>query len=139
MKDHIIFNRKEMLFHQYSWMERQIEAVKEDSFVNFNLARDKFNEGIISHYSPDSIHYFRNRFLSDTGKSRLYMALRAKKKRHNDKFHSKVRIEFVVDQETYQKLTDLTKEGAGTNKQTLIRLINKAHSELEQLEHEQDT
>jgi len=106
---------------QESWIRRQIEHSKEDSFINQSLALKEIDEaGIAAFASPYDVDKFRDKHLSESGKRKLSSTLRTFKKRQN-KMLTTQRLDIDISQPAYLALEAITRE----QKVTKIKLIER--------------
>lgn len=110
---------------QESWIRRQVESFKEDSFVNLELARKEIEEaGITAFATPKDIDTFRNKHLSDIGKKKLSSSLRTYKKRNIRRLTTR-RLDIDISLPAYLALEFLVQEQGLTKIQLIERLVLK--------------
>ena len=108
---------------QESWIRRQIDSIKEDSFVDLDKAREEIEKaGIAAFASPDDIDLFREKHLSDIGKTKLSSSLRTHKKRQMRKLTTR-RLDIDISLPAYLALETLVQEQGLTKIQLIERLV----------------
>ena len=110
---------------QESWIQRQINDLKYDSFIDLSTAKQEIeNAGLVAFVDNKSIELFREKHLSKLGKERLSATLRTYKKRENRRLTSK-RLDLDISRSAYIALEALAKQSELTKTQLIEQLILK--------------
>ncbi len=108
---------------QESWINRQIDSFKDDSFIDLELAKSEIEEaGITVFATPKDVEAFRNKHLSKQGMERLSSALRTYKKRNTRRLTTR-RLDIDISLPAYHALETLVRELGITKIQLIERLI----------------
>ncbi|WP_435235284.1 hypothetical protein ACR30L_16190 [Psychromonas sp. PT13] len=110
---------------QESWLRKQVKDLKDDSFIDLDLAREEIeNAGITAFANHAVIDKFREEHLSKRGKDRLSSALRTYKKRENRRLTTR-RLDIDISVEADTALKVMVKESGLTKIEFLEQLILK--------------
>lgn len=108
---------------QESWINRQIDSFKDDSFIDLELAKSEIEEaGITAFATPKDVEAFRNKHLSKLGMERLSSALRTYKKRSARRLTTR-RLDIDIALPAYLALETLVREQGLTKIQLIERLV----------------
>ena len=108
---------------QESWIRRQIDNLKNDSFIDLGLARKEIEEaGITAFATPEDVDIFRNEHLSELGVKRLSSSLRTYKKRIARRLTTR-RLDLDISLPAYLALETLVREQGLTKMQLIERLV----------------
>ncbi|WP_372882956.1 RepB family protein [Psychromonas sp.] len=108
---------------QESWIRRQIDNLKDDSFIDLGLAKKEIEDAGITAFSDYTvIGKFRDDHLSAIGKKRLSSTLRTYKKRKTHKLTTK-RLDLDISLESHIALQSLVKESGITRIEIIEKLI----------------
>ena len=110
---------------QESWIQRQINNLKYDSFIDLSIAKQEIEDaGLVAFIDNKSIEQFREKHLSKIGKERLSSTLRTYKKRENRRLTTK-RLDLNISRSAYIALESLVDESGLTKTQFIEHLILK--------------
>ncbi|MFT6905945.1 MAG: macrodomain Ter protein organizer (MatP/YcbG family) [Oleiphilaceae bacterium] len=116
-----IFN--DYYYIQESWIRRQINNLKGDSFVDLSLAKKEIEDaGLVAFVDLKSIEQFREKHLSEIGKKKLSVTLRTYKKRENRKLTTK-RLDIDISLHAHLALKNLVIESGLTKIQIIEQLL----------------
>jgi len=108
---------------QESWIRRQIDRFKHDSFVDLYIAQKEIETaGITAFASPKETAKFREKHLSKSGKAKLSSSLRTYKKRNNQKLTTR-RLDLNISLPAHIALEALASELRLTKTQLIEQLI----------------
>jgi macrodomain Ter protein organizer (MatP/YcbG family) len=108
---------------QESWIRRQVDSFKDDSFVDLELAKNEIEDaGIAAFATPKDVDVFRSKHLSDIGLKRLSSALRTYKKRSIRRLTTR-RLDIDISLPAYLALEALVREQELTKIQLIERLV----------------
>ena len=110
---------------QESWIQRQINDLKYDSFIDLSSAKQEIEDaGLVAFVDNQSIELFREKHLSKVGKERLSSTLRTYKKRESRRLTRK-RLDLDISRSAYTALELLVEESGLTKAQFIEHLIFK--------------
>ena len=110
---------------QESWILRQIDSFKDDSFIDLGLARKEIEEaGITAFATPEWVDNFRDKHLSDMGMKKLSSSLRTHKKRSARRLTAR-RLDIDICVKTHITLQAMVKESGLTKIEFIEQLILK--------------
>ena len=108
---------------QESWIRRQIDNLKYDSFVDLSIAEKEIEDaGLIAFVDHKSIEQFREKHLSEIGKKKLSATLRTYKKRENRKLTTK-RLDIDISLQAHITLKNMVMESGLTKIQVIEQLL----------------
>ncbi|WP_028865591.1 hypothetical protein [Psychromonas aquimarina] len=108
---------------QESWIRRQIDNLKYDSFIDLNAAKKEIEgAGLVAFVDHHSLQQFRESNLSVTGKKKLSAALRTYKKRDNRKLTTR-RLDIDISLQAHQVLETMAAESGLTKIQIIEQLL----------------
>ena len=108
---------------QESWIRRQINSLKYDSFIDLKGAKSEIEElGIAAFATPHDVNVFRKRYLSELGIKRLSSSLRTNKKRYIRRQVTQ-RLDIDLSKQAYIALEALVRKKRITKIQLIEQLI----------------
>ena len=110
---------------QESWIGRQINDFKDDSFIDLSMAKKEIEDaGLVAFVNHESIDQFRDKHLSKIGKNKLSATLRTYKKREKRRLTIQ-RLDVDISRKVYVALDSLVKDSGNTKIQIIEQLILK--------------
>lgn len=110
---------------QESWIGRQINNFKSDSFIDLSMAKKEVEDaGLVAFVNHESIDQFRDKHLSKAGKNRLSATLRTYKKREKRRLTTQ-RLDLNISRKAYIALDSLARDSGLTKIQIIEQLILK--------------
>ncbi|WP_019614530.1 hypothetical protein [Psychromonas ossibalaenae] len=108
---------------QESWIRRQIDNLKYDSFIDLSIAKQEIeHEGLVTFIDHNSLNQFRENNLSNIGKKKLSAALRTYKKRENRKLTTR-RLDIDISLQAHRVLESMAIESGLTKIQIVEKLL----------------
>lgn len=109
--------------NQEVWIRGQLDHLKYDSFVDFDIAKKEIEDaGITAFATPEETAKFRKKHLSKSGKAKLSSSLRTYKKRNNHKL-TKRRLDLNISLPAHLALETLATDLELTKTQLIEQLI----------------
>jgi len=108
---------------QESWIRRQIDSLKYDSFIDLKGAKSEIEDlGIAAFATPHDVNAFRKKYLSELGIKRLSSLLRTNKKRYIRRQVTQ-RLDIDLSKQAYIALEALVRKKRITKIQLIEQLI----------------
>tara|TARA_R110001583_G_scaffold60750_2_gene180195 strand:- start:99 stop:518 length:420 start_codon:yes stop_codon:yes gene_type:complete len=116
---------------QESWIRRQIDSLKYDSFIDLKGAQSEIEDlGIAAFATPHDVNTFRKRYLSELGIKRLSSLLRTNKKRYIRRQVTQ-RLDIDLSKQAYIALEILVRKKRMTKIQLIEQLILEEKEKLD--------